>query len=306
MASKRELIEPNGDKRYVRRDAKGRIRESDDQGRSLAQDQRRKAKTVAKAGQGDRGDRATTAKATGRKAATAKKAATKQSARKSVTKTASKSTTKRPATKPATKRAASRRAPAASRGPNAIQLLKDDHVLVRKLLGELEKTTSRGAKSRVELLARIGRELEVHTTIEEEIFYPAFKAAAKKADDQKLYFEALEEHRAAGDLVLPDLLATDPASDCFGGRTKVLKELVEHHAREEEKDMFPRARALLSPDELKVLGERMRERKAVLMATGPAAPPKSAAVRLVEAVTGVITGGKGDGTGGSSEGAART
>jgi hypothetical protein len=58
-ASRRELTAPRGDKRYVRRDTKGRIKESDDQGRSLARDPRRKAKTAAKAGQGDRGDRPT-------------------------------------------------------------------------------------------------------------------------------------------------------------------------------------------------------------------------------------------------------
>jgi hypothetical protein len=57
MPSKRELISPQGDKRYIRRDAKGRIKESDDVGRSLAADRRRKAKTVAKSGQGDKGDR---------------------------------------------------------------------------------------------------------------------------------------------------------------------------------------------------------------------------------------------------------
>jgi len=56
-AAKRELIAPRGDKRYVRRDEKGRIKESDDVSRSLSQDRRRKAKTTAKAGQGDRGDR---------------------------------------------------------------------------------------------------------------------------------------------------------------------------------------------------------------------------------------------------------
>jgi len=57
MASKRELIEPRGDKRYVRRDRQGQFKESDDVGRSLAQDRRRKAKTVSKPGQGDKGDR---------------------------------------------------------------------------------------------------------------------------------------------------------------------------------------------------------------------------------------------------------
>jgi hypothetical protein len=57
MAAKRKLIEPKGDKRYVRRDNKGRIKESDDVGRSLAADQRKTAKTVARPGQGDKGDR---------------------------------------------------------------------------------------------------------------------------------------------------------------------------------------------------------------------------------------------------------
>lgn len=56
-ASKRELISPRGDKRYVRRDAKGQFSESDDQGRSLAADIRVKAKTKVKSGQGDKGDR---------------------------------------------------------------------------------------------------------------------------------------------------------------------------------------------------------------------------------------------------------
>lgn len=57
MATKRTLIAPKGDKRYIRRDAKGRIKESDDVGRSLSADRRKKAKTVAKPGQGDKGDR---------------------------------------------------------------------------------------------------------------------------------------------------------------------------------------------------------------------------------------------------------
>jgi hypothetical protein len=58
MSGKRELIEPNpGDKRYVRRDEKGRVSESTDVGRSLAQDVKQKAKTVTKKGEGDKGDR---------------------------------------------------------------------------------------------------------------------------------------------------------------------------------------------------------------------------------------------------------
>jgi hypothetical protein len=58
MATKRETIEPHtGDKRYIRRDERGRIKESDDVSRSLSQDRRKAAKTTAKPGQGDKGDR---------------------------------------------------------------------------------------------------------------------------------------------------------------------------------------------------------------------------------------------------------
>ncbi len=56
-AQKRELIDTGKDKRYVRRDGEGKFKESDDQGRSLSQDRRKKAKTKVKSGQGDKGDR---------------------------------------------------------------------------------------------------------------------------------------------------------------------------------------------------------------------------------------------------------
>lgn len=80
-AAKRELIAPRRDERYIRRDAKGRIEESDDVGRSLSQDRRRKAKTAAKPGQGDRGDRRP-GKATAAKAKTAKKTKAPRTAKK--------------------------------------------------------------------------------------------------------------------------------------------------------------------------------------------------------------------------------
>lgn len=148
---------------------------------------------------------------------------------------------------------------------DAITLLKHDHDTVEALLTELAESTPRGIKKRTELLNKIRVELKAHTTIEEEIFYPAFKGHGDKADDDKMYFEALEEHRAAGDLVLPDLLATEVASEKFSGRAKVLKELVQHHADEEEKEMFPRAKELMSKEELTALGEQMATRKAELI-----------------------------------------
>jgi len=148
---------------------------------------------------------------------------------------------------------------------DAIALLKADHATMRALLGKLEKTTARGVKRRRELLVQVDANLKAHTSIEEEIFYPAFKDAGKKSDDDKMYFEALEEHRTAGDLVLPDLMKTDLGSEQFSGRAKVLKELVDHHAGEEEKEMFPRAKKLLSKDTLNELGDRMQRRKRELL-----------------------------------------
>jgi hemerythrin-like domain-containing protein len=167
---------------------------------------------------------------------------------------------------------------------NAIQLLKDDHKKVKGLLAELVATTSRATKKRSQLLATIAQELRVHVAIEEEIFYPAFKAAGEKSDDDTMYFEALEEHRAAGELVLPDLEKTDPSSDKFGGRAKVLRELIEHHAGEEEKDMFPRARQLLSAAELNALGAQMAARKRELMA-GEAGMIAQAATMVLDAIS---------------------
>lgn len=148
---------------------------------------------------------------------------------------------------------------------DAISLLKDDHDAVEALLTELAESTSRAVKKRAELLEKIRVELKAHAMIEEEIFYPAFKAKGDRADDDKMYFEALEEHRAAGDLVLPDLLNTPVDSEKFSGRAKVLKELVKHHADEEEKEMFPRSKKLLSKDELAALGTRMAARKTELV-----------------------------------------
>lgn len=147
---------------------------------------------------------------------------------------------------------------------NAIDLLKEDHDKVRKMLKELSDTTTRAEKKREELLQKIEKELEVHTTIEEEIFYPAFKEAGK-SEHAKMYFEAREEHRAVEDLVLPDLKKTEPKSDQFSGRAKVLKELIEHHADEEESSMFPEAKRSMSKQQLEELGARMAERKQALM-----------------------------------------
>lgn len=153
-----------------------------------------------------------------------------------------------------------------SKRQDALSLLRADHDKVRDLLGELEKTTARGARKREQLLEQIAQEVRVHAAIEEEIFYPAYHEAARKEEDVKLFFEATEEH-ALVDVVLPALEGTDPTAEEFGARAKVLKDLIEHHAEEEEDEMFPRAKKLLG-SELEEIGERLQARKDDLMRSG--------------------------------------
>jgi hemerythrin-like domain-containing protein len=153
-----------------------------------------------------------------------------------------------------------RKKPGREVGKDAISLLTQDHERVRGLLDELEQTTDKAASKREQLLATIEQELKVHTKIEEDVFYPAFLDAARKIDDKKLYYEAVEEHHAV-DLVLPEIKQTDPTTVQFAAKAKVLKDLVEHHAGEEESEMFPRARKLLSREDLLRLGEQLTRAK---------------------------------------------
>jgi hemerythrin-like domain-containing protein len=131
---------------------------------------------------------------------------------------------------------------------------------VRQLLRRLENTTDKATTHRKDLLSEIENEVKVHTTVEEEIFYPAFKKAVRSKSDQEIYFEAIEEHHVV-DLVIPEIKSTDAASEQFGAKATVLKDLIEHHAEEEETEMFPKARKVMNPDELVELGKQIQSRK---------------------------------------------
>lgn len=146
---------------------------------------------------------------------------------------------------------------------NAIDLLKADHDKVKGILSQLSESTDRAVKKRTELLEKLELEVSIHTQLEEEILYPAYKAAGGKAEAE-MYYEAKEEHRTVDSLVLPDLKGTDPTSPEFAGRVKVIKELLEHHIEEEETDMFPHAKKILGKAKLDELGDQMLTLKASL------------------------------------------
>jgi len=140
---------------------------------------------------------------------------------------------------------------------DAIQLLKDDHQKVEKIFSSMERK-----ENRQRLFPELDRELTVHATIEEQIFYPAAREAEPTRD---LVLESIEEHKQIK-MVLADLEQTDKTTDEWGAALKVLKEDVMHHVGEEEDELFPKVRKILSKDQLDDLGTRMEELKMQLMA----------------------------------------
>jgi hemerythrin superfamily protein len=137
----------------------------------------------------------------------------------------------------------------------ATDLLKKQHKEVKSLFKKIEDTDS--PRQRRKMLDEVAKNLEGHTLIEEEIFYPAMRGLdTRKAEEMVL--EAYEEHHVVK-LVLAELPRVNPEDGRFEAKMTVLSELVEHHADEEEKEMFKLAQKL-GKDELEALGERMQER----------------------------------------------
>jgi hypothetical protein len=137
----------------------------------------------------------------------------------------------------------------------ATDLLKKQHKAAKSLFKKIEDSDN--PRQRRQLLDEVARDLEGHTLIEEEIFYPAVRGLeSRKAEEMVL--EAYEEHHVVK-LVLAELPRVNPEDERFEAKMTVLSELVEHHADEEEEEMFKLAQKL-GKDELEALGDQMQER----------------------------------------------
>jgi iron-sulfur cluster repair protein YtfE (RIC family) len=147
-----------------------------------------------------------------------------------------------------------------SKSAAAIEMLKEDHAKVEKAFKEFEKLDrEQDPETCRQLILSVCEDLKVHTTIEEELFYPALR---EELEDEDMLNEAAVEHETAKMLIeqLENMSADDPN---YAATFTVLGEYVMHHVKEEEGEMFPAAKK--TSIDFEALGERMRQRKEELL-----------------------------------------
>jgi hemerythrin superfamily protein len=142
-----------------------------------------------------------------------------------------------------------------AKSANAVDLLIEDHEYVRKSFKRFEKMDHEDKAAMKALVTQVCAALKVHTRVEEEIFYPAVR---RKIDDDDLMYEAQIEHTSAKTLIR-QLERMKPSDPKYGPTFTVLCEYVNHHAKEEEKEMFPKARR--RKVDLQGLGRKIKARK---------------------------------------------
>jgi|SRR5215211_7424003 len=144
---------------------------------------------------------------------------------------------------------------------DALELLTADHNRVRGLFARFREAQEGGdAATMGELAEKIFEELEVHTKIEEQVFYPAVHDVDDLAE---LVDEGIEEHHVV-DMLMAEAKSLDPSEPQWVAKMTVLMENVEHHAEEEESEMFPAVRSNTDDASREEWGERMEELKADL------------------------------------------
>jgi Hemerythrin HHE cation binding domain len=149
------------------------------------------------------------------------------------------------------------RLPGAPDDLDAIALLETDHRRLEALLKQGEETTEAAVQGRRRLLDTLTSALTIHELIEEKILYPALQ---KYPEARAIVLEGFQEHHVA-DLIVKELHQVSAHNEQWGAKFKVLKESIEHHIGEEEGPMFRTARGVMTRDELKLLGARMRKMK---------------------------------------------
>jgi hemerythrin superfamily protein len=137
------------------------------------------------------------------------------------------------------------------------QILKKDHQTVKELFKKLEATGPRAAKSREKLFSQLKNDLEAHTHGEEETFYSALKEHTEMQDNIE---EAMDEHETVASL-LEELEELDQESEEWSSKLAEIKKNVLHHVKEEEGEIFKKARNVLTKEQLQTLGKEFQNAK---------------------------------------------
>jgi hemerythrin-like domain-containing protein len=157
--------------------------------------------------------------------------------------------------------------------PSATELLKSQHDEVRGLFKQYESSGENAHASRKRLIDQASDQLEIHAELEERIFYPACRELEDE-DARRMVGESLEEHLIVKRLI-KELRGLSGSDEKFESKATVLKESVEHHADEEEKDLFPPAEKEFGAERLAELGAKMVALKTRLQRAGSAGRAKS-------------------------------
>lgn len=147
---------------------------------------------------------------------------------------------------------------------DALELLKEDHEKVAGLFEQIE--TDEDGANQEQLFAQIKQELDVHANAEEKVFYPRLKEIAEMRD---ITFEAIEEHQEIKNL-LAELETMSADDDDWEDTISELRDTVEHHVEEEEGEMFPQVREILSQEEINQLGKQLEAEKQKQLKTSTA------------------------------------
>lgn len=147
--------------------------------------------------------------------------------------------------------------PRAKSQTNLFDLLKQDHEKVKDLFEQIEEDGEMELEDRGDIFAQIEEELEMHIEGEEKFFYPALK---ENEETHEKVLESYEEHNVTK-TVLNEFGNVPQDDERWRAKMKVLKDLVEHHIREEEREVFKLARKALPKEQLQRIHDQIQQQK---------------------------------------------
>jgi hemerythrin-like domain-containing protein len=143
---------------------------------------------------------------------------------------------------------------------NILTALKTDHKELKSLLEQITDTTERAGKTRLSLFQKFKAEIVAHARAEEAVVYDKLKGIVDK-DDRDTVLEAYEEHYLV-DKLIPEIEKLSPTDEVWTAKVTVVKEMLEHHIKEEEDEIFSMMRKEFDPDALEIMADRFEALKA--------------------------------------------